>query len=222
VSAIRFCPIDIPTPQLNQELLLKFVSEYGRLHYTGLWTEVPIIGYVSNDSDWHVESLRDRAWLSRYKAPQNIGSNPKWHSGFFGADLDCLKDFLEKLPFHFITHCNILMQQKFVPSHYDIDRRYEKDALLKRRDLEPASYKWLLSPHQTQSFFIEDLTQFRHFPQFPKNYECFVISESSCRHGAVLPPSSKKLMLSIFGILDEKKHFEILSRSAVKFKDYIL
>jgi hypothetical protein len=87
----------------------------------------------------------------------------------------------------------------------------------------PERYNVLLSPHYDQdSFFIcKEVDGPRNYPTILKDYPVYAFNNKDIYHGADQVLDQRVIMICS-GIIDEGKHQALISRSAKKFKDYVI
>lgn len=198
---ILYTPIDLITPKINLNNLLKLFFLKCSIHYTKLWKYYTIIsrGYQNYEENWN----------SRY---DSTNFSIKYDKDIF-TDFPEIFITLKKLPFLQLTHVNILYQIDDIPPHID----YHKDEKIHKKNL---CYKWLIYPGISNSFYVLK-DEKKYFINPPKNNLIFAIQESEYKHGAI-KKDDHKLIISIFGILDEKNHRGLISQSTKKFKNEII
>lgn len=197
-----YTPIYLKTPLPDAKKLLDFMAIKSKVHSTKLWNywTVRYKPYQSYDDRWEKRYTND-----------NISAI--WDEDFLSNFPECI-DFLNTLPFKEITHINLLEQIKDVPLHKD----YHKNESTYKDQM---CYKWLLIPGELNSFFIERTDNSILFVNPPPSYNCFVIPESKIRHGAI-KKNKEKIIASIFGILDNERHSNLVKISMEKFNEHLV
>jgi pimeloyl-ACP methyl ester carboxylesterase len=92
--------------------------------------------------------------------------------------------------------------------------------------MAPAGYRVILDGEAEKILYYTDAvdTPREHWvwAKFPPGVNTFCHSSVDSLHGAEYYPGLNRAILFIHGWLDEKRHWEIIKRSASKYTDYVI
>ena len=188
---IAFLPLDIP--KFNLINIVKKYEFHPHNKWPQAWNCLPVCGKTDK---WDADSFYD-AYVNRYE-PGEV----KWN-------VPELKEILEYYPGE-VTHAQVLNQKSVIVAH--------KDTPIVEKQVEPNGFKILMNDKLEKSFFVKIKAK-RHFIDLPETTNCFTINEHEILHGAMMPKSDKYIV-SCFGIIDEKRHQELIDRSLEKYGKY--
>jgi hypothetical protein len=222
---LAFTPLDLPRYDIDYEELHSLVQLHGKTHqpYPELWHSYTVCGRMKDfDNAWEC----DDCWNKRYEPDGEVKFNPHTpdHINII------FKKLLDNLPYKRYTFAQILSQKKNVPPHqdglYDVAKSVRnavyEGAVDFNGEPEPAGLKIMLSHRDVKSFYVMKTPgSKKQFIKLPDDTSSFAINERSFWHGARKPPT-QKYILSTFGIIDQKKHKELVERSYQKYYDYAI
>lgn len=206
LNDIKFLPLDIPLAECDPDKIKNYMDRKGkRTNYN--WTE------KINDPWNHVVVRLPELTPSNGEIP---GSG--WRADFKRTFPEVVKT-VESFPYTEINYVYILEQVIDVIPHLD---HASKNPFL---HLEPATYRITLLMEDLNTFYFckdKDCSHIQ-FPVFPEDTNSWVFSNKEFMHGSFIPRNGKrKVLLAVGGILDEKRHFELLERSVDKYMKFII
>jgi hypothetical protein len=187
---IAYLPLDIPKFDI-----LDIVNQYkfqAHNKWPHAWDCLPVCGKTEG---WDAESFYD-AFVNRF----NEGE-VKWN-------VPELKDVLKYYPGE-VTFAQILNQKTTIPAHQDYP--------IIKKQAEPGGFRILMNPVLEKSFFVK-IDGKRQFVALPEDTSCFFMNEHEVFHGSVMPEHPKYL-ISVFGIIDDAAHKDLIDRSLSKYGD---
>lgn len=224
-SNLSYVPLDIPRIDFDFNELNSLVQTYGKTHqpYPELWHAFAVCGRMTNfDDPWDC----DNCWNNRYDRDPNVRFNPHIPQHM----VTLFKKILDALPYEQYTFAQILSQKKNIPPHqdglYDVTKPV-RDAVYGgavdfNGEPEPAGLKVMLSHRNAKSFYVMKTPGSpRQFIELPDDTNSFAINERKFWHGARYL-GEPKYILSTFGIIDRKKHEDLVNRSLEKYSDYAI
>jgi hypothetical protein len=188
---IGYLPLDIPKFKL-MDIVEKYTFQPHN-KWPDAWDCLPVCGKTTK---WDADSFYD-AYVNRYK-PGTV----QWN-------VPELKEILSFYPGE-VTHVQILNQKNFIVAH--------KDTPIIKKQVEPSGFKILLNSVLEKSFYLK-INGKRYFIHLPRSTNCFAINEVDVLHGSIMP-NYDKYIVSCFGIIDEKKHTDLINRSKEKYSEY--
>lgn len=219
LKTLAFCPIDLPKLEIDCSLVESLISKFGTDHHEGLWRCLPLMGIVDSQNDFLSALKFEQAWDRRYNSHGKVEINSKLKN-----PLKSLYQQLSLLPMR-PTHCQILNQVKEVGKHFDlkhVENKFIDDCPGLNDELEPANYKILLNQTNKESFFVSrKFGDKNQFVRLPDSTNTFVVNEKRYPHGAKLL-HEPKYIVSIFGILDPKRHLNLVNHSLQKFNNFAI
>jgi hypothetical protein len=207
---ILYTPVDIncPAPDLNRfeewfndNCILD--SEYKK--HVGYWHEYAAVTLRINPTCWRSSDILFD-WIDQRHVVSNTNLyfNPTFEI-LFPNLVSCIK----QLPFKQIGAIAAMKQTGEIGHHSD------KGCL--RDGIEPRRYSIYLTDTQYNTFYLYNDNK-KIYPKFDDNYRCFAFNNFETTHGAD-SPFGLKIILLVSGILDEKKHTQLIERSIKKFSD---
>jgi hypothetical protein len=205
---IAYTPVDISCKVPDHDLLVDYIEKnyITNLEQTYGYTS-KLCSIASNNVilDWRDANqiFADYAGDKLYFAPGVADMFPE------------LLDILYSLPYKKIIGMGLSLHTNSLESH--------RDSILNFGSYSPERYNVLLSPHYEQdSFFIcKEKHGEKTYPKILKEYPIYAFNNNETYHGADLV-LDKRVILICVGILDEKKHIELINQSAEKFKEYVI
>lgn len=208
---VIYTPIDIEFDIPDEHEIIEWFHE-NKITDTDYWE------YAEGRHEWCYVALRKEpkdwrtydAWLDWSKERKPIEhAGLYFHPGFeerFPGLAKCIRE----LPFDQIGTSGFIMQIGTIPPHQD--SAYEI--------IEPRRYIIYVTDPRYNTFYLEHEGK-KIFPEIDEKYRCFVFNNSDVLHGAE-PTNRTKILLSTVGIMNEKKHKELLDRSIAKFHDKVI
>lgn len=190
---IAYIPLDIP--KHNLENVVDHYNFWPHHLYADAWDCLPVCGKTTKWS----QSAFYEAYENRYEPGEVNWNVPE------------LKPILEYYPGE-VTHAQVLNQKAAIVAH--------KDTPILRKQPEPNGFKILLNNTLEKSFYVKIKGKRIHI-ELPETTNCFAINEHDILHGATMP-QYKKYIVSCFGIIDETKHKDLITRSKRKYGDYAI
>lgn len=213
---LAYCPLDLPSIIVDENLVNLLIDYHNPGHHDGIWETLPLIGRVDSQKDFKNALKFELAWEKRYNTDGEILKNKEVE-----PILKSLFDHIELLPIN-VTHAQILRATKSVPKHFDMkhkNRAFIND--LPKNSFEPNGWKILINKTSEQSFYV--CKTFESEPVYiklPKDTNTFVINEKSYPHGSEF--IQDKCVVSIFGLVDKDKAINLIEKSLLKYKDYVI
>jgi hypothetical protein len=132
-----------------------------------------------------------------------------------------VKQIIDQLPFSSITLVMHKFQTRPVGAHYDVYPNHMKFApgeLDNINENEPCGYRLVI--HGSQNVLeVYDGDQW-HCPVLPSMPCCYLIDSTRLRHKVKDDPGRE--LLYFRGIIDRKKHLDLIDRSMKKYSDMAL
>lgn len=167
--------------------------------------------------------------ISKPRLREN-GSTPgyipgsSWDPSFEEEFPEIVSTVEQQLPFKEIVRVSVLEQLMEVRRHQDISRDPSPH-------LEPASYRCtLVNDEPEKTFYLRrgvrrlgTLEEKDLFPRLPSSTQWWVMGNLKSMHGSHMPsPGARKLIFSIWGVVDPERHFQLLQRSLSKFSEFAI
>lgn len=131
-----------------------------------------------------------------------------------------LHKLIEQLPFEKITVLTYKIQQELVKPHVDVypDMLFEEGELEHIKQNEPAGYRIVLTGN-SDSVEVFNGAEWvtAKTPSVPC---CYLLDSTTAKHR--VKTDVGRTMIYVRGILDPKKHRELIERSLSKYKDYAI
>lgn len=174
-------------------------------------------GRIYDDETAHMWAEHYDKLFNATNSVDNVGQlyfEPKFKNKF-----PTLVDACLKLPFKFITGIHLLLAGN-KGTHLHKDPPPMQDDPLQKTSIVPNRYNISLNCFDEPRFFVQrpDGTD-KTYMKVTREYPCFAFNNEDYLHGADIPgqPNERRMQLLIYGILDNDKHQEVLSRSVEKF-----
>jgi len=225
---LAFVPLDLPYFDIDIATIKDIYNRSGFDHYPyhNLWKAVTV--YADTD-DFTDPQKSNYCWENRYDKT----AVPTFNNNLTKDEINFFKNIIDHLPFEKCVISQILNQVKSIPLHQDglydgrsddLKGELQKGATGFNDEIEPAGLKVLLSysAQSHKNFYLsETLTSKKRFINLPTNVNAFAINERTFFHGAKYIKSDK-FILSSFGVIDKKRHEDLILRSYKKYKDYAI
>lgn len=215
---VAYCPINLPRVHISETILNELFCKYKTDHHDNLWHCLPLIGRTK---DFSSAASVEEAWEKRYNTSGHIYANDNVYTALLP-----LFHHMTRLPI-LVTHAQILCQIADVGKHYDLKndggKEYFDDFPKFNDEVEPANYKILLNQYDQKSFYVaEGFGKSNMYISLPHDTNTFVINEKTYPHGATLLKNRPKYTVSIFGLIDKKRHINLVSESIDKYQDFVI
>ena len=207
---IIYTPIDIPINLPDPFQLKKYVlaNQLTNLkETTGYESIICPVASINNISNW---KAADQIFKD-----EEINNNLVYAPSIL-EQFPIFKTILDSLPFIKIIGAVLNLHTTVLPEHRDtiIDLSNPPS---------PERYNVLLTPHFRQnSFFIAPTaSNSRIYPTILEKYPMYAFNNKDIYHGAD-PVLDDRIIMICAGLIDHKKHKDLITRSAEKFKDYVI
>lgn len=208
---VIYTPIDIEFEIPDEQEIISWFHDH-KITDQNYWE------YAEGRHEWCYVALREEpkswrtydAWLSWSKERQPIKNAGLFFHPGFEEKFPGLAKCVRELPFDQIGTSGFIMQIGTIPPHQDTN--YDMQ--------EPRRYIIYVTDPKYNTFYLKHNDQ-KIFPTIDPKYRCFAFNNSDIQHGAD-PTARTKILLSTVGIMNSKKHQELLDRSILKFKDKVI
>lgn len=216
MSKVLYTPIDINFEMPAEADILDWFE-------THKLTDTTYSEYVNNRHIYCAVAIRGKPkdwykfdmWWTHWFENRNIveGAELYFHPGF-EERFPGLVSLIKQQPFEQIGGVAIIQQIGPIPVH--------RDTFDHHMPVEPRRYMTYLSDPKYNTFFLTNKdTGEKRFPTIDDQYRCFAFNNDDIFHGADWH-GRPKLLLTTTGIIDHRKHEELLNRSIEKFKDKVI
>lgn len=212
---IVYTPIDIPCKVPDHDMLEQYILENYLINLKETFGYASMLCAVASRNQ--IKNWRDPLeFFSNDDCGYDLRENPNLY--FAPKVQDLFPEFeqiLKSLPYQQILGAALSMHTNNLPTH--------KDEIDTTKPMSPERYNVLLSPHYGQaSFYItKDQNSKKDYPIILKDYPIYAFNNMDTYHGADII-LDRRIILICSGIIDNKKHKELIERSANKFKDYVI
>lgn len=200
---VLYTPLDLPSLDFDREEFIKW-------HETKRHRNRDNINYDKKDFI--------APWLVSFAYHVDYG----WCNRFMKVIPNFQDILYNHLPYTDITYVNFLEQKIPCQLHQDVGSRPDYED-------EPGAYKAFIVYDAPLMYFQKGKTkdvisEEKLYIHHPNNLtKWFAINNYDAYHAADLPAvGQRKIIMTILGKLDKKKHKEILDRSLEKYKDYLI
>ena len=210
---ILYTPIDIEFDMPTEQKIIDWFHSH-KIQESDYWEK------KQNRHEWCYVALRKEpdswytydAWVDWSTERQPI-DNPKliFHPGF-EKEFPGLAKCVRELPFDQVGTSGFIMQLSEIPPH--------KDAIMSYDPTEPRRYVIYVTNPEENTFYLKHNGK-KYYPKIDPKYRCFAFNNNDIEHGADSPKGTK-ILLSTVGIINTKKHNELIARSIDKFKDKVI
>ena len=209
MTTLAYLPIDIDVEWPDETLLLEWFQDH-KLLDTDYWEYTQnrhiwaMVSACKQPKDWR--RYDSDQWADRRK--EGINEGIIFHPGFEDA-FPSLANCIKQLPFKQLTISGMLYQLGPIPAHQDTHDP--------RDPIEPRRYTiYLTDPQHNTFYFSKHKNGPKHFPKI--NRPCFAFNNKAIWHGAI-ETTRPKIILTTAGIIDDKKHEELIKRSLEKYSN---
>ena len=227
LKKIIYCPLDL-TP-LPKELTLSKLEN--------LWDHIPptdpeIISTWNNQglyglTAWKSFKLRtkpeDKSKIKSRWFVQNEPGDWTWTEKSQTHAPTLLKWFEQNLPFKDIRYCAALSSVGTIKSHSDIPWNAPEKLINYHKQNEPSLYRFVIDGDLIENgFYVSSNLTPKTYTKLPKDSPGWIMGATSCLHGNDDTVSNHKVLCYAMGELDRDRHYELIERSYVKYKDFAI
>lgn len=225
LKKILYCPLDLPP--IPEEITLAKLDT--------LWDHRPPTdpatvntwnarGFYSLTA-WDVLKLRTRSEDdSRSKSRWFVQNEPgdwNWTEKALTHLPGLVKWLEDNLPFTSIRYCIALSSVGTIKPHSDIPHNAPQELLDYHKTIEPALYRIALSGNIIENgFYVKNENVPKTYTHLPKDAPGWIMGATSCLHGNDDNISNHKVLCYAMGELDKDKHYALIERSYLKYKDF--
>lgn len=131
-----------------------------------------------------------------------------------------LINWINLFPFRDICNIKFNVQKNHVPPHIDFASPEEGNTLfINNSQNEPCGYRVVVSGKRQNNIYIMT-TRGKEYVTLPDSTDVYVLGQTNCLHGVDNESGRKTMYLQLY--IDPKKHQEILERSYIKYKDFVI
>jgi hypothetical protein len=149
--------------------------------------------------------------------------NPYWNSTLIDVNhpwYSTVGPIISQLPFERITTITHKIQDREVGPHVDVypDMLFQENELDNIIENEPAGYRILIkgSNNKLEIFDGKEWVA-PNIPCFPS---CYLINSTSMKHR--VKDDTNRELIYVRGILNKEKHQQLIKKSYIKYKDYVI
>ncbi len=209
---IAYVPLDLPKVEFPYLELNHFFQHHKLDSYPviGVWDTFCVKGNVE---DWYSPESTGRAFERKYEPVDTPyhPALPDWLRGMFN-------EALNSLPYKYCSFAQLLSNKMYVTPHRDNDDNVYGYGT----EPEPSGMKVFCSHTDKRTLFMmKDEESRRDFVRLPSDTNTGAINDKKYLHGARYL-GEPKFILSVFGTIDTDKHKQLIDRSILKYKDYII
>jgi hypothetical protein len=216
---ILFTPLDIPINLPDEQEIYNWAeantfrqTEY-KQYELGWFTHSPVACCILPD-DWR--DVKELYKVEDHLKNQIVGNNDTFFHPEFSKLFPQLVEAIKALPFKELTGASVKIQRGPSFPHQD-DLHTIEDVGIE----EPKRITMSLTDVTQSKLYLEkDGNKF--YPTMPNGYPCYAFNNKDCNHAAEYDSDRIRIILDTAGILDARKHRELITRSVNKFKDYVL
>jgi hypothetical protein len=218
LMTILFTPLDIPIELPDETELYNWATAntFRQTNYKqfelGWFTHSPVACCIQ-PNDW-----RDVGELYRvedYLKNQYVGGETVFHPEFAKL-FPALVNAIKAMPFKELTGASVKIQRGPSFPHIDDLHSIEEEGLT-----EPKRITVSLTNVSRSTLYLQK-DDVKMYTKIPEGYPCYAFNNKDVFHAADYDPSSIRIILDTAGMLDAKKHKELIERSIEKFKEYVI
>lgn len=217
-------PLDLPVAPIPLPEIRAFVQRYceqckfkqNKIRYVAFYARKPILDgklavHVSDQVSSRITSSTHFDWDPLFKRhfPEYIS-------------------WCEKLPFVKLSSMTFITQTDDIPAHLDCFGYHNSYSYFEiYRETEPSAYRILFidpeRPKLKQCFYAcKEFSGERHYVRLPPGTNTIGMSLSTIYHGSKFNEGEFKTTGVIHGVLDKKRHLELIARSVEKYAGYAI
>ena len=227
LKKILYCPLDLPP--LPKELTISSLEN--------LWDHSPPTdtetirkwnkeGYYSLTA-WKVFKLRtkqeDKSKIRSRWFIQNEPGDWSWTTKCQTHAPMLIQWFEQHLPFTDIRYCAALSSVGWIKRHSDIPWDAPEELIKYHKHHEPALYRFVIDGDLIENgFYVSSNLTPKTYTTLPKDSPGWVMGATNCLHGNDDTVRNNKVLCYAMGDLDRDKHYELVERSYLKYKDFAI
>lgn len=219
MKRILFTPLDIPIELPNESEILNWAeantliqTEY-KQYELGWFTHSPVACCIQ-PSDWRdiklLQEVEDKLKNT------HVNTNETFFHPEFAKLFPGLVEAIKQLPFKELTGASVKIQRGPSFPHLDDLHTIEESGLD-----EPKRITMSLTDVRFSTLYLEK-NKVKIHPRIPEGYPCYAFNNRDVLHAADYIPDRIRIILDTAGMLDAKKHKELLERSVEKFKEFVI
>lgn len=193
-------------PNVSEEERKKYTLQ--KQHYKYAWNTFRLRKPASSNPDW---------------TNQNSDEEWQWNEDALTVCPKLVSYITENLPFKKLKAVSIMSSNGIVPAHLDM---YESASLTEKRNYienEPSIYRLIVDGAiHKNSFYVVSPSLGKRYVTLPEDSPGWAMGAYSCAHGNDEPIPHQKLVAYIMGDLDKEKHFNLIERSYLKYKEFAI
>jgi hypothetical protein len=210
---IVYTPVDIPLCVPDHALLVDYIKDNYMTNLQDTYGYTSLLAAIASRTP--VNNWRDANDVFSNNSYEQISDPVLYFPPTVTSIFSELIKLLYELPYKQILGAALSLHTNYLAPHDDdADPSFPSS---------PERYNVLLSPHYDQdSFFIcKEVDGPRNYPTILKDYPVYAFNNKDIYHGADQVLDQRVIMICS-GIIDEKRHQELISRSVEKFKEYVI
>jgi hypothetical protein len=227
LKKILYCPLDLPP--IPTEITMGNIEslyDYSPPNDPEVVDEWNKRGLYSLTA-WKVVKLRtkpeDESQVKSRWFAQHEPGNWEWTSKAKTYTPQLIKWIEDNLPFKDIRYCTALSSVGTIKAHSDIPFNAPPELLAYHRSLEPSLYRLVLAGNIIKDgFYVSSETTPKTYTQLPEPSPGWVMGATSGLHGNDDSISNHKVLCYAMGELDQDKHYALIERSYLKYKEFAI
>jgi hypothetical protein len=219
MKKILFTPLDIHISlPAEQEIYTwaeqnTFIQTNYKQYELGWFTHSPVACCI-DPNDWR--DVRELYKVEDHLKKQIVGNNETHFHPEFSKLFPELIEAIKVLPFKELTGASVKIQRGPSFPHRDDLHTVEESGLE-----EPKRITMSLTDVSRSTLYLQK-NDVKIYAKIPEGYPCYAFNNKDVFHAADYDPSSIRIILDTAGMLDAKKHKELIERSVEKFKEYVI
>ena len=225
LKKIIYCPLDLPP--LPKELTMENIQAlYDHNPPTDpntvkAWNEQGLYSLTA----WKVLKLRtkpeDKSVVKSRWFVQNEPGDWSWTDKALTHTPGLVKWIEDNLPYKDIRYCAALSSVGTIKAHSDIPFNASQELIDYHKQLEPSLYRIAIAGDIVDNgFYVSSESTAKTYTHLPKDAPGWTMGATSCLHGNDDDISNHKVLCYAMGELDKDKHYELIERSYLKYKDF--
>lgn len=225
LKKILYCPLDLPP--IPKEITMDNISElydYSPPTDQNTIDEWNKRGLYSLTA-WKVIKLRtkpeDEAQVKSRWFAQNEPGNWEWTAKAKMYTPGLIKWIEDNLPFKDIRYCTALSSVGTIKAHSDIPFNAPPEITDYHKGLEPSLYRLVLAGDLIENgFYVSSDNTPKTYTRLPEDSPGWTMSATRGLHGNDDHVSNHKVLCYAMGELDTDKHYDLIERSYLKYKEF--
>lgn len=226
LANIIYCPLDLPCPP--KELTLQTIDRLYEYHppsdpaVVEQWNKQGLYSLTA----WSVLKLRTKPngenknksrWFT-----QNEPGAWEWTETARSHAPGLIHWIEQYLPYKDLRYCIALSSVGTVKPHIDIPSNAPSDLVQYHKAHEPALYRIVLDGELINNGFYMVQTKQKKYVRVPNGSPGWVMNATSYMHGNDDQIRNRKILCYVMGELDKEKHYNLVTRSYAKYKEYAI